>query len=597
MKSNIILQNNNDFINLNLSEEYDGLICNKFVGIVYQDKSYELVIEFDEVDEVDDEVVDVQVLLNNNEPQWKEKVFDSINKTFRFSTHIGFCMLFGGAKFTVIFSFKDGSEKVFFSNSLGVAIKEEDMELQTSVEEMLNVILEKEHNLMHDKGYIQGAKRSRANLNPKINLEINLIENLIHTYSINLPYFMRDLKCRMDEVAKINDFEKLKNINSKTLHYIVAHPEQLQQVNYNTGICLNGMNVQPRKTLVSMGKEEYDIYENRIILGFLKYILLYLYNRYSYIIKLLANKDSISFDNTLMEGYILSENIIKKYAKRELESFASQLNEKIHNLDMLYMQYKRVFPCGEAKISGKPSSTAIFQNVNHYRNIFVLISRWFDLGEYNLSTERQILNFVTADQIYEYFCLLNIIEGLIELGYKEDVVRRTVYQYNVKREYYKRPNDDNTFYFKKENDTVTFYIQPVLYSNFNTKSNGISLFRTDSGFWMPDFILKHVDKNGIASYAILDAKWRKRRNVEFEKMVFKYIYSVSDSVNGNGEMFMWILQGKDEKYKINMDIYQHNSGYLSKHKGGKFVNSSGIVAVTPKYGNKDLKFVLEAFLE
>jgi hypothetical protein len=62
-------------------------------------------------------------------------------------------------------------------------------------------------------------------------------------------------------------------------------------------------------------------------------------------------------------------------------------------------------------------------------------------------------------------------------------------------------------------------------------------------------------------------------------------------------MFMWILQGKDEKYKINMDIYQHNSGYLSKHKGGKFVNSSGIVAVTPKYGNKDLKFVLEAFLE
>lgn len=591
MDNKIFLYAENEKVESGLTEKYNELEIGKIAGVVYQDTVYQIVIKTKDLD-----ICSVRILLNNRESKWLEcKIIKNNNTScIVFDSQNGFLMLFGSAKFTVVFSYIDGSEKLLFSNNIGVAIKETDSDLQDSVEEMLNEILDKEYNFLQKKGYTRKFTKSRTYFNPRISLELDMIDNVLMAYSKNLPYFMRDLKFQINEVGKIDEFEKLKSIKANTIRHIAIHSEQFERVNYSTGIFAYGYNMQPKKTLVSMGKEKYDIYENEIILGFLKYILLYLHEKQKYIDKLLneGKLDSIAND-TLKDGYVLSERIIRAYTERELNKYLTEIHNKFHMLDTMYMQYKRTLLCKEIQLKGKPKNTAIFQNVQHYRNIFIIINKWFNLGEYDFSNEKRILNFITADQIYEYYCMLMIFCSLIELGYDEDFQSRNSYQYDYIEKYYKVIEEDNTFYFKKDDGFIVLYCQPMIYSKFSDKTNGITLFRTDKSYWTPDFILKSINYNGKTKYAILDAKWRPRRNVDFKEMVFKYVYSISNLNNDAEKPFMWILQGKEDGES---HVCFHNRGCISKKQGNKFVYESGIVKVTPKSGNEKLINILNVFL-
>ena len=57
---------------------------------------------------------------------------------------------------------------------------------------------------------------------------------------------------------------------------------------------------------------------------------------------------------------------------------------------------------------------------------------------------------------------------------------------------------------------------------------------------------------------------------------------------------MWILKGKSdfEKPKIN----RHQNSPLSRTKGREFVNTTGIVEVTPRSGVRHLTDILSIFL-
>ena len=105
-----------------------------------------------------------------------------------------------------------------------------------------------------------------------------------------------------------------------------------------------------------------------------------------------------------------------------------------------------------------------------------------------------LLHFYSADKIYEYYCLLGIIEAFSRLGFTELIQKRDKYIYdNI---YSKLHNDEfNTFYFVKDNIEITLFYQPMVYSKISKKTNNINLFRTDGRYYSPDFIIKKRTDN------------------------------------------------------------------------------------------------------
>ena len=87
-----------------------------------------------------------------------------------------------------------------------------------------------------------------------------------HTIKIN-PY------SKIIQTTRVDSFEKLQSISSQTIQYIIQHTDELRPVNFNTGITINKQNYQPSKTLISSTIESTDVFENQIIIGFIKTIL------------------------------------------------------------------------------------------------------------------------------------------------------------------------------------------------------------------------------------------------------------------------------------------------------------------------------------
>lgn len=125
------------------------------------------------------------------------------------------------------------------------------------------------------------------------------------------------------------------------MQYIVQHPEELQQIHHSSGIKIGNFRYQPNKTLITDNEKSYDIYENRVVLGF----LLFLLHEIERIQKELS--DIISqVPQKLIEtdGYVTSSYFI--YAKT-LEAVKVLLNdvEKLHRkFTSLYYLYAKVLP-------------------------------------------------------------------------------------------------------------------------------------------------------------------------------------------------------------------------------------------------------------
>jgi hypothetical protein len=243
-----------------------------------------------------------------------------------------------------------------------------------------------------------------------------------------------------------------------------------------------------------------------------------------------------------------------------------------------------------------PRLTPAFQSKHHYRNVFSGITQFFNTcASSGLVSERQVLEFSTADEIYEYYCQLSIFETLTALGFVEDKDKRERYEYSGRDQYFFNPSDhDNTFYFEKGEERVVVYVQPMIYSWHCPTTNNISLYRTDRSFYTPDFIIKHDRPYQNTDYLILDSKWQDRGHIEgkMAEMYFKYMVKIADRQKTPGKFFFWLLQGKDDEAE---KLSCLNHGRISQDDHDQFYQS-GTVTLTPAIGNQYFTKVLDQFL-
>ncbi len=493
-----------------------------------------------------------------------------------------------------ILTFVDGSFKEYFTNFLLCVSK--------SKEDVINI-----QNILQDLIAFDGSqvgewifsdnKRGASNSlfegkwnkrsYKSLSSYIQLLEQVIACYKNNYAYFRVKGKHTIKQSSVLVPYEKVKNISRGSFCWIMQNTDQLSEVLYTSGIRYRNKNYLPYQIKTDANKKSWNVYENRVIVAFLYHVLLN------------AKQIFSEFDNNVLnEERIISRihgNFPKEYCapiitvKSLQVAFCRILLEKLNNsisiLQSLYKQYEALFDFKTSILDKFPRKTSTFCEIKPYAQVFEIIVRWFQYGEYSLEKERLILQVKTLDKLFEYYCLLQLLKLLADNGYQKDDVKEPVFKYlytSADAYYHNEQDIANTYMLRNNHVSVTLYYQPVISSvRFE---NNLTLYRTTkppfgrSDYYTPDFVLKFSYSGRNEEYVIFDSKFSSRDNIKNHSLlevIRKYSCEMCTTANGHPPKMVWIMQGR-VKSSENAIWRYHNSPLAFKYQP---TTSFGIVSV------------------
>lgn len=547
---------------------------NEICGVVYSDMEYSAKIDFDK------EIKSVKFYVND---MLRKSYYSNGEVYFNDDNFLGdriFLNYFGYVSITIYIETSEGNYE-FYSNYLDVAVK--DNISSDIIRKMIDYIAENSQRYLFQKdNNIKDFADIGKSKNKNIYTEISMLENILFEYESNLKYFKTGAKYKINSNYIVDDFEKLKEIKNETIQYIISNPQHLINVNHNTGIKYNKVNLQPKKTLINKNELCYDIYENKIILGFLKYI----YNLILDKIKDIESQTNKSQKYSVKSEYISLCNKIYIKICKTLNKYKIKLYDIKKKAQKLYFMYKQILKCEEIYINNIPKPTSVFMETQHYRKIYKVIRDWFESGNYDLRNEKMILTFSEASQIYECYILLKINNYIIQNEYSLKAKNKVIYKLE-KRAKYVNTKFENTFVFEKGKVSIIVYYQPVI--SFEQSFNNIGLFRNNNmsfdgeqaKYYTPDYVIK-VTKDGVSEFIILDAKWSTLGTVKkyrFKELIYKYIFSISTIHNNDRISKVWAINGQETEKKKEYIYNFYNSKFKSRND--ELTPSAKILTLNP----------------
>lgn len=402
---------------------------------------------------------------------------------------------------------------------------------------------------------------------------IKLLEEIVKVYERGYGYFKANSRFCIKQTPKIEDFERLQYVTPATLRYIASHPEKLKKESGNTGIQVGRNKYQPGKTLVMQNEISLDIYENRVLLSFLRRIVNETAELKENLRTILPKKkETVKEENS---GYVnlFSLGYMLPASAKELKNTEDRLDYLYNKLLELWGLYRTVFSFRTEPLTQIPRPTAGFLSIPQYNLVFTRIYKWFHYGIYDFSKESFMMSLINASTLYEVYVLSKMILFFKRQGYEEIESSKISYLPNDDFWKYKDTICNNKFvFYKNETETqITLYYQPVIYKKKyedqwkHAHAHGLNLSRNYSVreykeynvlkkrvvderrvYYEPDYIVK-VERKGKARYLILDAKFSNQQTLikkQVKDLVFKYLYAISPENNKEPIKGLCIVHGK-----------------------------------------------------
>lgn len=463
---------------------------------------------------------------------------------------------YGFAELSITLILVDGQECTLNSEYLPILVRRE--ELNNSVEAMARFVYNNQEWLLLN-GELKPKKPSGLKENGYRSLatQILLAEEIAAIYESSYGYFKANSRFKLEKMSVIERLERIQYVTQGTLSYTATHPEYLRQVNSTQGIFIGNRVYQPQKTETVQNTRSYDIYENRVILAFLRNMIDSVQSLQGYCCNLLYK---IPNDEDYNSEYIYSSFFMFSETRKMIEDGKTQLEKLSEKFTYLWGMYSDILRIPLDQHIVPPRPTAIFLSVPQYNRIFVRIHQWFSFGIYNFSKEHFMLSFIKISALYESYLLAKFLCYFRDRGYSLESSRRCVYPVS-KRWKYKNTSVRNTFVLKNGQKRITLYYQPVIFDTDQRSVNGIGLYRNNSisvyagneddcrqggHYYVPDFLIK-IEENGDSQYMIVDAKFSDYSSVRryyVKDLVFKYLFSISPIEENELVCGLCIMYGK-----------------------------------------------------
>ncbi len=449
----------------------------------------------------------------------------------------------------------DDKELYYTSDYIPVLVK--DNEFNDCVRAMVNYVYSnQEFLLLNGEPKARGLGELKEKGYKNLAAQIILAGEIASIYEMNYGFFKANSRFKTERRNRIDSFEHLQYVTPATVRYISTHPEELTRIEGTSGIRIGNSIFQPRNTLSEHNEVSHDIYENRVILGF----LLTMINAVDEMLSKCESLLSRLPDTECNVGeYIYSSAFMFSETKKSLTTERDELKNLKTKYSRLYTMYRDIFRIKAEPFLREPESTHIFLSIPQYNRIFLQIHRWFTYGIYNFDRERLMLSFIKISSMYEGYLLEKMINY-----FRRDYVLESArcYKYHVGKnsQYINTPNS-NTFIFTRGRRRVTLYYQPVIFGSDSYGFNGIGLMRNNTiivseddedlraangGYYSPDYIIK-VEEDGKTSYLILDAKFSSFNTVRktyVRNLAFKYLFSISPVDDKDVVVGLCLIYGK-----------------------------------------------------
>lgn len=447
--------------------------------------------------------------------------YNSVTDCFETETELVFGGCFDLAYVSVYTDDGEGEERIFYSDFLRIATTKQ---TAMQVEQMLGEIEENLPNFL-EICFSRNRKKSglKKNAIKSIWNTLKIVDEIIMVYEENYGYFSNHKKASVEPVATIVNSRAMQTIDHECLRWIACNPDNLIKTDKESGIVVKGINFIPSKVKTYLSKYSYDIYENRVVLGFLHNVADYLENQ---IIGL--NKEIIELENVpesivvqLPNTHELTGKCVYIYYKSIIERF----DAKRSVLQEIYYKYERVLECSADIIYGTPKLTNTFKHVYHYRLCYECMVKWFESGDYTFNHLNYLFKLKTLSRIFEYFCLIKLQLALVKTGYIFQEANRIVYDMEDDSEAI-----NNQYVFTGNGYELTLLYEPFIWVDkvnevMNLYSTGYNFSKSRwNDKWTPDFVLK-ISSNYREYYYILDAKYSNAQNVKkryMPELVLKY---------------------------------------------------------------------------
>lgn len=436
-----------------------------------------------------------------------------------------------------------------------------------------------EHHSLHQGNWENLSYKSLSSY-------VQLLEDVLMCYKSNFGYFKTMPKHTIIKENYRTHYEKVKEINLDSFRWLMQNTNQLSIVECQTGIEYGGKSYLPGMINTTESKKSLDVYENRVIVGFLNLVLNNAVLVHDEFFRYLVNEENILQRlNTNVSNDLKAPIItIKSYQVSFSKILLKKLSISIEKLRTIYFHLTQILPVSSVTLSKLPRKTKTFQEAQPYSKVYEIILHWFNYGEFNLAKEKLILQVKTLDKLFEYYCLCRLLKLLGEHGYSSVLTEEEMYnfKYSCPDNLYQNETDiANTYILTKETSQITLYYQPVI--SGNTFQNHLSMYRVSEGkrsYYTPDFVFKFRDGTGKEEYVVLDSKFSSRENIKrysLPDLQLKYFLDIATNTPSGSPKMVWALQGRVDS---SASIWQPRQSEKARElKRGSFF---GIVSINSR---------------
>ena len=591
----------NQQLEVSLSDSFDSMSSNNInnSALIYEDGSYRISFFCDQYEK--SSVKEVGVCVNGQpigELQFEDNLYISGRVIYNESVMYDkpFLLHYDLLLLSFILHFPDGNTKEYYSNYMLCISKNpvDSDNIQRMLQELSSFddtqvcewLFSNNSFTNYNISFHEGSWNKHTYRS--LNSYIQLLEQIITCYKENFAYFRMQSKHTLQQFYSLVPFEQVKEITHDSFSWIMQNAEQLAKTANKSSIRYNGQNYLPYRIKTPSHRKSLNVYENRVVVGFIYTVLTHAKRIFSDFSSDILNEEKIvsRIHGSFPTDYSAPIITIKSLQIAFNRVLLNRLDLVINQLNHVYSLYASFFEISVGFVSSLPRKTSTFCEVKPYIQIFNIIVQWFQYGEYSLEKERLILQIKTLDKLFEYYCLLRLLKLFADNGYKTALIERPTYKYTYASadKYYTNETDvPNTFILSKNNTTATIYYQPVISST--QFENNLSLFRTTKPFftdspdyYTPDFVVKISSEAGREEYLIFDSKFSSRYNIRKNRLpevIRKYSCEIAIANNTLAPKMVWILQGRIKNNEN--PIWHYHNSQLAQEYGT--ITSYGIASI------------------
>lgn len=490
---------------------------------------------------------------------------------------------FGFAEVSIQLTFADKTTLRLYAPPLPVLVRED--AVSRSVKSMADYVFCKQESLLQLGNFTEKQFDGKETLEEhSLESYIVLAEEILESYETSFYYFKTNCRFKMEQVDVVDRMEKLQRVTPRTIAYTAQHPEYLKRVRGTTGISVGGQVYLPERTLVTQNVYSKDIYENRVVVGFLHAMLQGISGLMEQVGEMGANfsvkeeEEEVFLEATTItqwekrwnqnsegtqtggkrqeEVYVPSHHCILEKMTGVLKDSGTRLQQLHDRFLNMTLQYHKImnFDLGDwLQLETTPKPTAVLLSVPQYHKIFLRMHQWFDCGLYDFGKEKNMLSFLRISDLYEYFLLMKMVEF-----FQDDKWEREPFVSFVAKDSGK--NTQQAFLFRKGKEKVILYFRPKIYDSDHNHWNMTGLYRNNTHsltldgekgntgiYYEPDFVLKVQNEDGTVRYVIMDAKFSGSYTVREHyllPLLYKYMFSLSTISQKESIVGLAVFYGK-----------------------------------------------------